>query len=148
MQTILDSAKTWFLEGVVYREELRVIVSEGFRATEPEDVTIGQLTISETYAIDTSTDSRFFCIRFPQFIAWQVVSESFTAFDKEEIRDDTGFMQILEKSAYFSYVNSSHGWYSDIIGPGKHYRIWTENEVIDVVACEPPVIEPWSASSY
>jgi len=25
-------------------------------------------------------------------------------------------------------------------GPGKHYRLWTENEVLDVVACEPPAV--------
>ena len=147
MQTVLDSAKTWFLHAVTYQEELHVNIVEGFRAAEPEDIQVGEQLISGTYAIDPSDESRFFSIRFPQFIAWQVVSESFTAFDKEEVRDDTGFLQVLEKSAYFSYVNSCHGWYSDIIGPGKHYRLWTENEVIDVISCEVPIIESWSSTT-
>lgn len=147
MQTVLDSAKTWFLHAVVYDQELHVIVAEGFKAAEPEDIKIGDHVISGSYAIDKSTESHYFCIRFSQFVAWQVVSESFTVFEQEEVRDDTGFIQILEKSAYFSYVNSHHGWYQDVIGPGKHYRIWTEFEVVDVVTCEAPVIEPWSAPS-
>jgi hypothetical protein len=141
MRTILDEAETWFLHSLVYNEELRITLVEGMSGTEPEDICIGGTVIRNTYPIDTSLTSKLVSIRFPQYVAWQVVNESFTTFDEYEQRDDTGFLQTLERSKYLDYVNANHGWYIDVIGSGKHYRIWTESEVIDVVACTEPVID-------
>jgi hypothetical protein len=43
----------------IYTEgDLRIIVAEGFRAAEPEDITIGGHVIKGTYAIKTSEKSR------------------------------------------------------------------------------------------
>jgi hypothetical protein len=128
---------------LVYQDELRVIVAEGFVGDQTEDLRIGDHTIKDLRSINVSDKSRLFEIRFPQFVAWQVVNESFTSFDEYELRDDTGTLQTLSRSKYFDYVKANHGWYEDVIGPAKHYRVWTENEVVDVVACEPPTIQPW-----
>lgn len=141
MRTILDEAKTWFLHDLSYDESLKIVLIEGMIGTSPEDIRIFDTVIRDTYPINTSPSSRTILIRFSQFVAWQVVNESFTTFDDYEHRDDTGFIQVIERSKYFDYVNANHGWYADVIGVGKHYRIWTENEVIDVIACEEPVIE-------
>ena len=143
MRTPLDDAKTWFLDEINYQGELQVIVAEGFVGDGPEDLRIGDHVIRDTYPIETRSDGRYFTIRFPHSVAWQVVDESFTSFDEYEQRDDTGTVQILTRSKYVDYDNASHGWYADVRGLALHYRVWTENEVIDVVACEPPVIEPW-----
>lgn len=142
MRTILDDSKTWFLHCLSYDKELKLILIEGIVGTTPEDIKIRDTIICDTYPINTSPSSKMVQIRFPHFIAWQVVDESFTSFDEYEKRDDKSFLQILERSKYFDYVNASHGWYADAIGSGRHYRIWTENEVIDVVSCEEPIIEP------
>jgi len=128
---------------LVYQDELRVIVAEGFVGDQTEDLQIGDHTIKDVRTIDVSDNSRLFEIRFPKVVAWQVVNESFTSFDEYEVRDDTGTLQSLSRSKYLDYVNENHGWYDDVIGPAKHYHIWTENEVVDVVACEPPTILPW-----
>ncbi|MFM8494384.1 MAG: hypothetical protein ACKOEM_02510 [Planctomycetia bacterium] len=135
---------TWFLHALVYQDGLRVIVAEGFVGDQTEDLQIGDHTIKDLRSINVSDKSRRFEILFPQFVAWQVVNESFTSFDEYEIRDDMGKLQSLSRSAYFDYVNENHGWYKDVIGPAKHYRVWTENEVVDVVACEPPIIQLWN----
>lgn len=50
----------------------------------------------------------------------------------------------LERSRYLDYVKTSHGHNEDIAGPAKHYRVWTEDDVIDVIACEPPVVQRWN----
>lgn len=84
-------------------------------------------------------------VRFPQVIAWQTVDESYTRFDEYEQCDDRRTLQILSRSKYFDYVKGSHGWWEDVLGPSRHYRVWTEDEVIDVIACEPPVVEPWES---
>ena len=146
MYTILDVSKTWFLQQLSYSEGLTVILIEGTSGTEPEELKIGDTVIKDTYPISPQPASKMVLIRFPQTVAWQVVSEAFTTFDDAELRDDTGFLQILERSKYFDYVNANHGWYSDILGLGKHYRIWTEFEVIDVIACEAPLVEQLTAT--
>jgi hypothetical protein len=146
MRTILEEGYTWFLHDLSYREEVTITLIEGKREAEPEDIHIGDTVIREAYPIDIASSSKLVLIRFPEYVAWQVVNESFTAFDEYEQRDDKGFLQLLERSKYLDYVNACHGWYAGIIGPGKHYRIWTENEVIDVVTCSEPVIEPITAT--
>ena len=143
MRTVLDDAKTWFLHALLYQDHLRVIVAEGFVGDQTEDLRIGDHTIKDLRSINVSERSRLFEIRFPQFVAWQVVNESFTSFDEYELRDDTGTLQTLSRSKYFDFVKANHGWYEDVIELAKHYRVWTENEVVDVVACEPPTIQPW-----
>lgn len=142
MRTPLDDARTWYLHQVTYQGELRVVVAEGFVGSTAEHLQVGEKAI-ETFPIEVTEGSRYYRIRFPHYVAWQVVNECFTTFDEYEQRDDTGTLQTLHCSKYLDYVNANHGWYADLVGPAKHYRVWTENEVIDVVACMPPVIEAW-----
>jgi len=141
MYTILDEGHTWFLDDLSYKDELTITLIEGILRSEPENIKILNSVIRDAYPIDILPTSRQVLIRFSQFVAWQVVDESFTSFDEYEQRDDKGFIQILARSKYFDYVNTSHGWYPDIIGTGKHYRIWTCDEVIDIVSCTEPIIE-------
>jgi len=49
-------------------------------------------------------------------------------------------LQVLTQSRYLDYVRANHGWFEDMRGPGKHYRVWTENEVLTSLACEPPTV--------
>ncbi len=141
MKTLLDEFQASFLQAAIYADrELRVIVAEGFRAAEPEDIAIAGHVINGTYALDTSDASRLVEVRFAKPIAWQLVDESFTAWSDYEVRDDRSALQVLTRSAYLDYVRANHGWFEDIRGAGKHYRVWTENEVVDIVACEPPSV--------
>jgi len=141
LKTLLDEFDTSFLHAAVYADgELRVVVAEGFKAAEPEDINIAGRVIKDTYALDTSEDSRLVEVRFSKPIAWQVVDESFTTWDEYEKRDDKAKLQVLTQSKYLDFIRASHGWFEDIRGPGKHYRVWTENEVVDVIACEPPEV--------
>jgi len=65
MKSLLDEFDASFLHAVIYAEtELRIIVAEGFRAAEPEDITIAGYVIKGTYAIDTSEKSQLVEVRF------------------------------------------------------------------------------------
>ena len=145
MKTLLDEFHASFLHAALYAEgELRIIVTEGFRAAEPEDITIAGHGIKDTYAINPSEESRHAEVHFSSPIAWQLVDESFTAGDEYEVREDKFALQVLTQSRYLDYVRANHGWFQEVgRGPGKHYRVWTENEVIDVVACEAPAVKPY-----
>ena len=142
MRTVLDEAEMWFVHAIVYRGDLHVIVVEGFTSDAPRDIHVGDYLLQNVHPIEVEKESRFFEVRFPRPVAWQVVDEEYSRWDEYE-QGDTGTLRILEQSRYFDYVKENHGWFADTVGPAKHYRLWTADEVVDVVACTPPTIETW-----
>lgn len=139
MKTPLDDAYTWFLEALGYRDGwLVIVVAEGFRAAQPSDIELPGVGIHSSYVVAPADDSRRMEIRFEGPVVWQCINESWTAYDEYEQWDDGGNLPVLARSRYLDYVNASHGWYAEIVGPGQHYRVWTEYEVIEVVASAPP----------
>jgi len=126
MRTLLDNAKSWFLESLLYGDQLRVVVVEGIRADTPESLKVGEHVIQNLHALEPSPRSRRAVVLFSQLVAWQVVDESYTLLDKSEVRDDTSFLSTLARSAYLQYVETHHGWFRDMVGPANHYRLWTE----------------------
>ena len=141
MKTILDTAYTWFLESAVKLNELlHITVLEG-AVGEEETLTINKVEF-KCNSIDIEDRGKKVRITFSSPVAWQNIDESYSSYDEYEVRDDKSFLQVLTKSRYLDYVNSNHGWYTDMKeGEGKHYRIWTQDDVIDVVSTEPPTIE-------
>jgi hypothetical protein len=144
MKTILDNCKTLFLEGLLYTETLQIVVSEGFVLDKTQSIQVGQKTIEDVRSIEKIENSSQFKIEFnfQDLINFQVINESYTSLDKNEIRDTDGFIQIVSQSQYMDFVENHHGWYKDILNnEAKLYRIWTEDEVIDVVSIKEPRIE-------
>jgi len=141
MQTILDEGYTWFLDSLTYKDGLTIQLVEGRKGDTPQDLKVGDAVLENTYPIEVDEKSKRATIKFGGPVAWQVVDESYTVRDESEARDGKGFLQVLSQSKYLDYVDGSHGWNKDIAGDAQHYRLWTENEVIDVVVQEPPVIE-------
>ena len=58
------------------------------------------------------------------------------------VRADNSTLQVLTRSRYLDYVRANHGWFEAIFGPGKLYRICTEDDIVEVVACDPPTVQP------
>jgi hypothetical protein len=145
LKTILDDAHSWFLHELRYVGELRIVLAEGITANEPEDIKIGEHIISGTRALEPRATSRIVAIAFFRVVAWQLLDESFTAFDDYEERDDDSFLQILSRSRYLDYVRAHHGWFEDRMQIPGLYRVWTENDVIDVISPDAPRIEPQNA---
>ena len=141
MRTFLDEARSWFLESLVYSDELHVVLAEGIRSDSSEVLQVGSQVVKDLHALEPSERSRRVAVRFPRTVAWQVVDESYTALDKSEIRDGMEFLVALTQSAYLHYVEAHHGWFKDMVGPATHYRLWTENEVIDAIAHDEPVVQ-------
>lgn len=119
-------------------------MAEGFLSAKPQEITHGEHSTIRT--LNTSKESRLVEVSFEHPISWQLVDESFTARDEYEVHEDKFALQVLTRSRYLDYVRANHGWFEDVgRGLAKHYRIWTENEVIDVVACEAPTVELYKA---
>lgn len=141
MRTILDNARSWFLESLIFDKALRVVVVEGIRSDEPDDMHIGGHVIRNAYAVAPTPNSRQVAIRFSRIVAWQVVDESFTTADASEVRDDDGMLRILTKSAYMDYIKAHHGWFEDVVGPALHYQLLTEDAIVDVISLVQAVVE-------
>ncbi|WP_143330605.1 hypothetical protein [Cloacibacillus sp. An23] len=86
-----------------------------------------------------------FEIVFEDYIIYQVRRESFCSYDPEEIRSGK-FLIVFEKSKLLDYLTVSTDACrlddgSFYPAEWKHYGIYTQNHVIDVVSqCEPKVL--------
>ncbi|HVS17776.1 MAG TPA: hypothetical protein VMT18_04185 [Planctomycetota bacterium] len=141
MQTLLDESKYWFLEALVHGDEIRAILAEGTRSTTPEDIVIGDQVVEDTYSVSPTIKGRRVEVRFSRPVACQVIDEAYTSFDESEVRDDTGVIQSLSRSAYLRFVEDHHGWFRDVVGPAAHYRLHALDRIIDVIAHDAPVVQ-------
>lgn len=143
MESILDEARTWFLDALAYEgRELVIRVVEGVPSDQADELRIRDVVIHGAFRVGPGAQSRTAIVRFDAPVAWEVVDESFTAADPYEERDGRGSLQVLTRSRYLDHVRAAHGWFEEVKGPGKHYRVWTVGEVIEVIAREPPQVEP------
>lgn len=142
METILNTADSLLLESANWSDEgLRIELIELFVSHIPEAVQITNRDAMENLrAITPSEHSRKFIIQFESCLTWQMVDESAVCHDTDEVVDSGGFIRIIRNSKYLDYVRQQFGWYEQIIGQTRHFRIWSENRIIDVVSIKEPEI--------
>ena len=77
---------------------------------------------------------------FEDYILYQVRNESFCSFHAEEIR--TGkYLAVYERSRLLEYLPAAvDAGLLEHTQPWKHYGIFTQNQIIDVIAQADPVI--------
>lgn len=146
MKTALDSAYSLELESISFCEEegvLHAVLVELIQADEPSDVMVGDVLITDSYAVEATSKSRRFHLRFQSLATWQVVTEVLILPEMGDEGDTTGVLQIKTDSAYFEFVKTYHGCFESISSAGEffHYQIYTEWRRLDVIAGEPPEIE-------
>jgi hypothetical protein len=112
-----------------------------FEYNETEDCDELIIFLVESFYADDDTPKRLAKITFLAPIMWQQMEESHSSFDEYEIRDSGGLIQILTRSKYFDFVNTTYPWYKEIRGSAKHIRVWSQNIVSEVITTEPPSIE-------
>lgn len=88
--------------------------------------------------------SRRFDIIFEDYIIYQVRNESYSSFDDSEKQTGTYLLQ-FEKSRFLNYLSIST--YAQQLkdgsfypAPWKHYGIYTQNHIVDVIAQEEPKV--------
>lgn len=84
-------------------------------------------------------DENTYEIYFDNYVMYQVRNESFAAFDKDETRKGKRLI-IFEKSKLLDYMKQVIWADDDYIGQYKHYGIYTENQIIDVISHVEPTI--------
>lgn len=141
MRSLLDNSHSWILERLEYADGLHIYLRELKR--EPlQDAEIGGATIKNVHPLQAGEGSLLARVSFSDLLAWQCLNESATTGFPGDVYESSGFLAALSSSAYLSYVLLSHGWYVEVQErPIRHFRIWSENEVLDVVSFDSPVIE-------
>ena len=88
--------------------------------------------------------SEKFAIIFENYIIYQVRNESYTSYDDSEKRRGVYLLK-FNKSSFLDYLSSAtdacrldNG--SFYPGPWKHYGIYTQNHIVDVIALEEPKV--------
>lgn len=142
METILNTAHSLILESIQYNDDgLKIELLELFRNSIPENIQItNEVILNDVHAIEPNQNSRKFVIQFEEILTWQVVDESADCYNEKETIDSNGFFRIVTNSEYMRYVQKECGWYEEIIGKTQHFRIWSENRIIDIVSTIEPKI--------
>ena len=79
-------------------------------------------------------------IYFENYVMYQVRNESFAAFDEDEVRCGNRLIN-FEKSKLLDYVKTVVWADEKYFGGYKHYGIYTENQIIDVISQVEPTIK-------
>jgi len=141
VKTILDDANTWFFHALVHRDEkLQVIIVEGIKAAQPEDLIIGTKNLGPTWRVDVTDASRWVCVSFGRVCGYQVINESLMSADDYEIHD-RGFLRVYERSRYMEFMRSHAIMEHPMAENARHFCILTEEQIIDVAAVGEPQFE-------
>lgn len=94
----------------------------------------------ESYPVYEDTE-QIYEIRFTDYVIYQCRNESYTCWDDSEVRKGK-YLIIFEKSKLLDYYKSVlFDWDNDDTkSQRKHYGIYTENHIIDVISNTSPTI--------
>ena len=142
MRTVLDDVRNWLLESLTYDGGRLTARIAAMKPGEPEDIRIGKTTVSSGRPLETHDDSPRYIVTFDQVIAWQVVDEYFNTGDGAGYVGDTdGILRAFTRSPWLDHIEQHHGWFRDTRPPASQHSLITVNEIVDVIACEAPVID-------
>lgn len=142
MKSILDNGYSWILERIEYSNGLDIYLRELKRGPMQDAEIAGSAIIKNVYPLRSDESCLAARVSFSDLLAWQCLNESATTDFSGDVQESAGFLSVLSSSAYLSYVLSNHGWYVEVQKrPVRHYRVWSENEILDVVSFGAPAIE-------
>ncbi len=91
----------------------------------------------------TADKSLGITIRFPRYILYQVRNESWSAYNEREVWSGN-YLRIFSKSNLLDRVEDDtiacHDGNSYFPGEWRHYGIYTQNHIVDVISHEEPVV--------
>lgn len=128
--------------------ELIIVIALPKRGENADDLDTGinndnpdfQKMLLNSYPIYEDTN-RVYEIRFESYIIYQCRNESYTYWQEDEVRKGN-YLIIFKKSNFLDYYEKvifdfdSDDWKIN----RKHYGIYTENHIIDVISNKPPII--------
>lgn len=140
MKTPLDEQRTdqrsvWFLEGAVYDGTLTLHLAEAVESETPDEWLVGDALV-ETLPLELTAESRLYDLHFDELAAWQAADAEIVG----EREGEGDVVEVHDDSPYLRFIRETCGWFSEAEGEMRHYRIWTLEEVVDVISAAPPSV--------
>jgi hypothetical protein len=117
---------------------LRLLVKEGRRAGQSQDVHVAGQVIHDCTPIAVTDESAAFEIVWEHYVAYCVLNESF-AFPPNGEEVYTGKrLRIYSKSRFRQYVSRSTFATDEYPGPMQHYEVCCEDHIVNVISTGVP----------
>ena len=118
---------------------LRLVIEEARASAEPEDMKIGDVTLSGARSIVSDESCYAYELLFGSYVAYSVRNESYVTPDKSE--EFTGrLFCVYSKSHFLDYARVATFASDDHPGKLSHYGINCLNHTVDVVCVGEPEI--------
>ena len=118
---------------------LRLVISEARSSGTAQDIKIGEVEMSGTSAIETTSGCAEYEIIFDNYICYNVANESY-AQNATQDKYIGKLARIYEQSAYLSFISKSTIATADYPGPFLHYGFCCLNHCIDVASTKEPEV--------
>lgn len=143
MQTVLDTAHTWFLDSIAQELNgaLTIRLVEGIKGGERQFVEVGETALGPYFPVRVEAESRCVEVSFPNAHAFFVFNESFNKSDPALKKEGNGrFLYVADASSFRTFVESRTLVTQLIDEPYQEYVLWCEDRVLHVLSSDPPVI--------
>ena len=118
---------------------LRLVIEEARASGEPEEMKIGDVTLSGARPITSDDSCHAYEVVFGSYVAYSVRNESYTPEDKSE--EFTGkLFRVYSKSRFRDYLSVATFATDEYPGKLNHYEIVCENHIVDVASVGEPEI--------
>ena len=119
---------------------LRLVIEEARASGEPEDMKIGDVTLSGARSIVSDESCYAYEILFGGYVAYSVRNESYVEQDESEEFKGRLFC-VYSKSRFLDYVRVATFASDEYPGKVNHFCIYCLNHIVDVVSVEEPRID-------
>lgn len=127
------------IEESIENSNLIIYIAEGMISDVETDLIIGEINIGGR-DVEVTNDSAIYRVEFDDYIAYSVLNESYTVWDEYGEWEGHKF-RVYAKSYFLEYIQKDTIASNDYPGPYVHYMILTEDHILNVVSCSPPIIK-------
>ncbi|MGI8653716.1 MAG: hypothetical protein ACR2LC_00700 [Pyrinomonadaceae bacterium] len=119
---------------------LRLVIEEARASGEPEDMKIGDVTLSGAKSIVSDESCYAYEVLFGSYVAYAVMNESYDVGQNESEEFTGRLFCVYSKSRFLDYVRVATFASDDYPGKLNHYGINCLNHIVDVVCVGEPEI--------
>ena len=140
MKSELDKAYSWLVDTISYENlgisiTLLEMVKSGSSSTKEEGA-----PVEGAHLVYFPGKAQKLKIKFDLVYTFQVVNESCDSGDSSLKLSSDGFLSVVSESDYLNYLREKFSWYEEINGKANLYRLWSENEILEIYSpCSPEI---------
>jgi len=142
MQTVLDSAHTWFLESVSHQASGALVVHliEGIKGEVRQFVEVGETRLGPYFPVKVEAQSRSVQVAFASALAFFVYNESYDTRDPELVAGPGRFLFKAETSSFRKFAEDRTTVAQSHQGQYHEFLLCCEDRVFQVLAAEEPEV--------